>query len=695
MKNRIFTIYLIGIILLFGSESFSQSNQNKDPYLWLEDVNGEKALEWVRNQNAISGKKIEESPLFESLKERLLKAYNDKIAYPEIIGEYVYNLWKDEKHHRGVWRRMRISDYLNNKSNWEVVLDIDKLSQKENKKWVFKGVDWLKPKNEICLVYLSDGGSDKNSMREFNTKSKTFVSNGFNHKDSKDGASWIDENTILVYRDFGEGTRTNSGFARTVRKWKRGTDIENAETIFEIDSNRMKASSHVYNDGNHAHAILINDNISTTEYHYFKDGKTARLSCPNDVILYGIFKNEMLLFLKSDWKRGSDLFRSGSIVSINISDNIKGQYKVKTIYSPNSKSSFVDMAISKDFILLNTMEDVQNKLIRYSYLDQQWQSENVDIPELGSIRLLTSDNQSNSIFFLFSNLITPTTLFHLNENKLQAIKSLKNVFDTENLEIHQYFATSKDGTQIPYFIVHKKDIKFDGNNPTLISAYGGFKVSRQPDYSQNVGIAWLEQGGIYVLANIRGGGEYGPAWHSSAIKEKRQNAFDDLYAVTEDLISREITSPKKLGFMGASNGGLLAGVAYTQRPELYTAIVSGIPLLDMKRFSKLRVGASWISEYGNPDIPEEWDYLKKYSPYHNIDRDKKYPEIFFITSTKDDRVHPGHARKMAMKLNDMGCSYFYHEKLEGGHGLGSTNEQVADSWARIYTFFNMKLNSGN
>ena len=695
MKKISDSIYLVILILLFGNVCFSQTNQYEDPYLWLEEINSEKAIEWVKKQNFISAKKIEEFPLFDSIKERILESYNDndKIAYPKIAGAYVYNLWKDEKNQRGVWRRMLIDDFINNKSNWELVLDIDKLSEKENKKWVYKGVEWLKPKNEICLLYLSDGGSDKNYMREFNTKSKKFVSDGFNHKKSKDGASWIDENTLLIYRDFGKGTLTTSGFAKTVRKWKRGTNIKNAETIFEIDSTNMKASAYVYNDGEVVHTILINDNISTIEYYYLTNAKKIKFSFPRDANMYGIFKNEMLLFLKSDWNIGNELFSSGSLISLNIPDNISGKYSVKTIFSPNNKSSFVDVAVSKDFITLNIMENVQNKLIKYTNLNNKWIGENIDIPKLGSIRLLASDIQSNNVFFSYNNFITPTTLYNLTLNKLQAIKTLQKEFDTSNLEINQYFVKSKDGTLIPYFIVHKKDIKFDGNNPTLIYAYGGFKVSRQPDYNKNIGIAWLEQGGVYVLANIRGGGEYGPAWHSSAIKENRQNAFDDLYAVSENLISKNITSPKKLGLIGASNGGLLAGVAYTQRPELYNAIVCGIPLLDMKRFSKLLVGASWISEYGDPDIPEEWDYIKKYSPYHNIKENVKYPEIFFITSTKDDRVHPGHARKMAMKLNDMGYSYYYHEKIEGGHGLGSTNEQVADSWVRIYTFLNMKLNN--
>lgn len=694
MKKMSYSIYLVILSFLFNNVCFSQTNQYEDPYLWLEEINGKKTIEWVKKQNSISANKIEEFPLFDSIKKRVLESFNDvdKIAYPSIVGEYVYNLWKDEKNQRGVWRRMLIVDFINNKSNWEVVLDIDKLSEKENKKWVYKGVEWLKEKNEICLLYLSDGGSDKNYMREFNTKSKEFVSDGFIHEESKDGANWIDENTILIYRDFGEGTLTTSGFARTVKKWKRGEEIENAEIIFEIDSTNLKASSAVYNNDEIIHTFLINDNIFSIDYYYLIEGEKIKLLFPDDAILYGVYKNEMILLLRSDWNTKGKLLMSGSLISLNIFENLNGKTNAKIIYTPNKKSSFVDIAVSKDFITVNKMVNVQNELTRFIYKNNEWISEKVNVTRNGSIRLISSDNQSNNVFFSYNNLITPTTLYNLNSSKISPLKTLKKKFDTDSLVLNQYYAQSKDGTLIPYFIVHKNNIKLNNNNPTIISAYGGFKVSLQPSYDKNVGIAWIERGGIYVIANIRGGGEYGPLWHTSAIKDKRQNAFDDLYAVSEDLISRKITSPKILGLIGGSNGGLLVGVAYTQRPELYNAIVCAVPLLDMKRFPKLLAGASWISEYGNPEIPEEWEYIKKYSPYHNIKKNMNYPEIFFITSTKDDRVHPGHARKMAMKLNELGYPYYYHEKIEGGHGSGSTNEQIADNVARIFTFFNTQLN---
>ncbi len=365
------------------------------------------------------------------------------------------------------------------------------------------------------------------------------------------------------------------------------------------------------------------------------------------------------------------------------------------IYEPDSKSSFVSLSSSRDFIVVNTMQNVQNKLIRYHLEDGNWKGEGIETPDFGSISLISSGNDSNHYFFQYSNLISPTTLIHGGLAGTQQIKQLQPVFDSDKLVIDQFQATSKDGTAIPYFIVHNRDMPLNGKNPTLIYAYGGFNVSSQPYYSSTRGIGWLERGGVYVLANIRGGGEFGPSWHKAAMKEHRQNAYDDFYAVTEDLIGRKITSPEYLGAFGWSNGGLLAGVVLTQHPELYNAVVVGAPLLDMKRYSKMLAGASWIEEYGDPDNPEDWAYLKQYSPYQNVKEDVDYPEALFVTSIKDDRVHPGHARKMAAKMIDMGHPVLYHETIEGGHGAASTNDQQAEMWATVYTYLNMKLNKAS
>ena len=705
MKKANFLLLALSVLLFSCQQNQSQSEKIDDPYLWLEDIEGEKSLEWVKAQNTLSEQVIASQALFETLKNKYLEVFNDedKIAYPTIVGDYVYNLWQDEKNERGVWRRMPKADFIDNKLDWEVVLDLDKLSETENKKWVFKGAEWLEPDNKICLISLSDGGKDEGEIREFDVEAKDFVKNGFFVEESKGEASWIDQNTILVSSDFGEGTLTNSGYPRIAKRWKRGTSIEKTEIIYEADTTVMGIWPYTFYSNNKQYAFIYKYlTIFETELYYLSGDSLQKIDYPLDAQISGFHKNNFILSLQSDWNANDKIYKAGSLISFDLNQNLEGNINIKTIYQPNEKSSFVSMSTSKDFIVVNIMENVQNKLIKYKLEMNKWIDEKVNAPEFGSIYLITSNDyfftssdQSNDYFFRYSNFITPTTLYHVSENEMELTKKLKDVFNAENLEVQQYTAASKDGTLIPYFIVHKKDMALSGTNPTIIYAYGGFNNSEQPDYSTTVGIGWLEQGGVYVLANIRGGGEFGPSWHQAAVKEKRQNAYDDFYAVSEDLIERKITSPEYLGAFGWSNGGLLTGVAFTQRPDLYSAVVVAAPLLDMKRYSKLLAGASWMGEYGNPEIPEEWEYIKKYSPYHNVSKDKKYPEVFFVTSTKDDRVHPGHARKMAAKMSDMGHPFIYHETIEGGHGAASTNAQQAYMWASIYTYFNMKLNKSH
>ena len=613
-----------------------------------------------------------------------------------MVGDYVYNLWQDEKNERGVWRRMSKVDFIDKKTNWEVILDIDELSKKENKKWVFDGATWLEPANNICLLALSDGGKDENEIREFNVETKEFVESGFFFKESKGGVSWIDNNNVLVYRNFGEGSLSQSGYPREVKLWKRGTSLETAKTIFETEATSVGAFGTSFFSTDKQYVFIFNAlAFYNSELYYLSGEKLERVEYPKDAEFAGFHKNEIILSLQSDWNVNEKEYKKGSLISFDLNENLDGKVNIKTIYQPNEKSSFVSLSTSKDFIIVNIMENVQNSLLKYRLEKNKWVDEKIKAPEFGSIYLTTSSDQSNDFFFRYSNFITPTTLYHATESNIEVIKKLKDVFDADNLVVKQYKATSKDQTLIPYFIVHQKDMKLNSTNPTMIYAYGGVNASSQPNYSSTYGIGWLEKGGVYVLANIRGGGEFGPSWHQAAMKEKRQNAYNDFYAVGEDLIDKKITSPEYLGAFGWSNGGLMAGVVFTQRPDLYNAVVAGAPLLDMKRYSKLLAGASWMAEYGNPDIPEEWNYLKKYSPYHNIFEDKEYPEVFFVTSTKDDRVHPGHARKMAAKMSDMGHPFIYHETIEGGHGAASTNEQQAYMWASIYTYFNMKLNKSH
>jgi len=696
MKNRTLSL-VVFIFLLFGNQICqSQYNQTDDAYLWLEEIEGEKALNWVKSQNAKTEKIITANPLFEPLRKKYLEIFNDnqQIIYPSILGDYVYNLWQDENNERGLWRRIPLADYLSNKSNWEVILDIDELSKKENRKWIWLSVTWLEPDNKKCLLALSDGGKDENEIREFNVETKEFVKDGFFFKESKGDALWIDENKVLISRNFGEGTITNSGYPREIKLAERGKLIETAKTIFYTDSTSVSVVSASFMYENKQH-IFIYDLIDfySMDLYYFSGDSLEKIECPKDVDLVGFYKNEIILLLHSDWNVNNIKYKEGSLISMDLTQALEGKFNIKKIFEPNVKSSYVSMITSKDHITVNIMENVQSKLINYELKNNTWIGEIVSIPQFGSIDLLSSSYCSNDYFFSYSSYLNPTALYYANGHEMKLVQKSKEYFSTENFEIQQFTAISKDGANIPYFIVHKKDMVLNGKNPTIVYAYGGFNYSIQPHYSKSKGIGWLQQGGVYVLANIRGGGEFGPSWHQAALKEKRQNAYNDFYAVAEDLIKRKITSPKYLGAHGESNGGLMAGVAFTQRPDLYNAVVIGSPLLDMKRYSKLLAGASWIGEYGNPEIPEEWDYIKKYSPYQNISKDLKYPEVFFITSTNDDRVHPGHARKMAAKMKDMAHPCFYYETIEGGHSTTSTNEQLAYLCASIYTYFNMMLNN--
>jgi prolyl oligopeptidase len=694
MKNLLFLSLLFLALLSGCTGGKKEAADTEDPYLWLEDIEGEKALDWVRARNKVSDDVFRNMPLYDTLKGKFLNVFNDKdqIMYPGIVGDYVYNLRQDRENERGLWRRMPLTDYLNGSDEWELVLSLDKLSAAENKKWVLHGADWLAPDYRYCLLNLSDGGKDEGITREFDAVTKSFVTEGFYISESKGSATWVDKDNIVVATDFGPGTMTTSGYPCTARLWKRGSAIGNAVKIAQGDTTDMGLFvSGAYTEGQHKVFISSKKSFFETDLYLLNGDSNTKIECPSDAEFYGLFKNYLLFYLQSDWVTGEMKFESGSLVSFDLDSFLDGKLSVKTIYKPDLKSSFVSLLSTKEFIVVATMENVQSRLKTFRIENGEWSYSEIPVPAFGTISLTSSSDRSDGYFFEFSNPVTSTTLFYGNNLGTKVIKKQKDYFDVKDLVVEQYETKSKDGTVIPYFIVHKNDLELNGRNPTLIYGYGGFNISEQPYYNSVTGIGWLEQGGVYVIANIRGGGEFGPGWHQAAMKEKRQNAYDDFFAVSEDLIDRKITSHDYFGAYGWSNGGLLAGVAFTQRPDLYNAVVVGAPLLDMKRYSKLLAGASWMAEYGNPDIPEDWAYISKFSPYQNVFREKKYPEVLFITSTKDDRVHPGHARKMAAKMADMGHPFYYHETIEGGHGAASTNAQEADMLALIYTYLNVKL----
>lgn len=665
-----------------------------DPYLWLEEVDAQKSLDWVEKWNESTLKVLTSQPGYDQMYSQILDIYNstDRIAAPGIYGKLIYNFWQDEDHPRGIWRRTPIKSYLSGDPHWETVLDIDALSEQHNEKYVFKGATGLYPDYERFLVNLSKGGGDAVVIREFDAKNKYFIQNGFELPEAKGSASWIDENTIMVSTDFGNGV-TTSGYPKDVKIWKRGTDLKDAEPVFEGKTDDMYNGGYSIRTKNRDYQIVINrTSFYTGTYYFIEKGELIQLDLPEDISLNGIFKNQVLFDLKSDWNVGGNSFKQGDMVSIDYDELIKGGTNYQLIVRPDERSSIAGTNTTQNVLLVNMLNNVKGELYKYTF-DGKWNKEKIDAPEFGNITLGSSDDNSDTYFFYFQNFLEPSTLYKgdATTGKYEKVKALKSWFPTEEYQVQQFEVASTDGTMIPYFVVSSKNIKYNGKNPTLISAYGGFEVPRLPSYSAITGTSWLEEGGVYVLANIRGGGEFGPKWHQAGLKENRQRIYDDYFAVAEDLIARKITSPKKLGISGGSNGGLLVGVGFTQRPDLYNAVVCAVPLLDMKRYHKLLAGASWMAEYGNPDVPEEWEYISKYSPYQNVKSNQDYPEVFFYTSTRDDRVHPGHARKMVAKMSDMGYKVYYFENTEGGHAGASTNEQRAKMAALQFAYLKMKL----
>lgn len=671
-----------------------------DQYQWLEEVEGQKPLEFVEQHNKRSIEKLMQVKDYQDIYDKALEQYNsnDRIVYPAIYGDYVYNFWQDKTHVRGIWRRTPKASYFSGTPVWETLLDLDEMSARDGVKWVYKGSSGLYPKYEKFMVRLSRGGGDAVVCREYDATKKSFVDDGFALPEAKGSASWLDENTLIVSTDFGEGSLTTSGYPRQAKLWKRGTPLADAKLIFQGNESDVSSGAFVLRDGDKQYLAGYQALTFYTQKSFvWQNDRRIDLPLPEDAEINDILSNQLLFSLRKDWKVNGKTYKAGTLLSANFTDLLNGTRNIRVVVEPDEFSSLNGTATTKNKLLVNMLNNVKSELYVYSFANGNWQKQKINAPDMGSILLNATDEFSDDFFFTFTNFLTPTTLYAANaaNNTFRSFKSLPAYFDASKYKVEQFRARSKDGTLIPYFMVSRKDLKYDGQNPTLLYAYGGFEVSLFPYYSGITGTAWLERGGVYVLANIRGGGEYGPRWHQAGLKEKRQNIYNDFHSVAEDLASRKVADSKHLGIMGGSNGGLLMGVAFTQRPDLYKAVVCAVPLLDMKRYNKLLAGASWMGEYGDPDKPEDWEYMSKYSPYQNLKASAKYPEVFFTTSTRDDRVHPGHARKMVAKMTDLGYPVYYYENTEGGHAGSSTNEQRAKASALQYSYLLMKLRDEN
>ena len=665
-----------------------------DPFQWLEDVEAPKALSWVEQQNTLTRETLRGRPQYQRLYDETLAILTsaDRIAYPSFRGEMVYNLWTDAEHPRGLYRRTALDGYLAGTPTWETVLDVDALAEAEGVPWALRGVDCLKPEERRCILSLARGGSDATEEREFDLISKQFMGGGFRLGEAKSSTAWVDEDHILVAAALPGEPATSSGYAAAVKLWRRGTPWSSARQLFAVDTVDMGVWVGTLHTARGEEPVISKrPTIFTAEHHLLRDGGLVRLDIPADAQL-AVLGDQLVLRLVSDWTVGPTTYRAGAIVSADLDRYLAGERDIELVLQPGERSTIDGMTTTRDLLLVNQLTDVQGEMLAYRRVNGAWQHERIDTPPMGDVGVAARSDDHDRFFYTFTSFTQPTTLYYVDaDGASRAVRSLPAQWDATGVVTEQHFATSTDGTRVPYFVVRRGDAPLNGASPTLLSAYGGFQISRTPAYLGSTGKAWVEDGGTFVLANIRGGGEYGPEWWKAALKEHRQRAYDDFIAVSEDLIARRITSPQHLGIQGGSNGGLLVGVAMTQRPDLYNAVVVAVPLLDMLRYHHLLAGASWMAEYGDPGIPEEREYIRAYSPYQNVDPNMTYPEPFIWTTTRDDRVHPGHARKMAALLESLGKPVRYFENTEGGHGSGVTPAQQAEIQALTMTYLWDKL----
>ena len=662
-----------------------------DPYLWLENVTDDKALDWVKAQNAVSTKELEAQPSFAPTRQKLLSILDSKERIPFVSkhGAWFYNFWRDQQHVRGILRRTTLEEYKKPQPAWETVLDLDALGAAEKENWVWKGYNVLEPGHDLCLVVLSRGGADASVYREFDLVKKEFITGGFALPEAKSRVDWRDRDTLYVGTDYGPGSLTKSGYPRVVKEWKRGTPLSEARVVFEGKVDDVSAGVSVSLDhGRKYEFAQRSPTFFTTETFVRRGDRFVPVEKPADVEV-DTFGDWLLLQPKLDWTLNGKAYKSGSLLAANFDAWLDGQRDVRVLFEPTARKSLAGLGATKNFLILNELDNVRSRPALLRFADGKWTRTTLEAPAFGNVGVSGVDSdESDDYWMTVTDFLTPSSLYlgTAGRDGREKLKSLPAFFNTDGLEIQQFEAVSKDGTRVPYFQVSRAGVKLDGKNPTLLYGYGGFEISLQPSYSAGSGSAWLERGGVYVLANIRGGGEFGPAWHNAARKENRQRAYDDFIAIAEHLIARKVTSPKHLGIQGGSNGGLLMGVMLTQRPDLFGAIVCQVPLLDMRRFNQLLAGASWMDEYGDPDQPEQWAYIQKFSPYHQVQSGVKYPRVLFTTSTRDDRVHPGHARKMVARMKEQGHDVLYYENIEGGHGGAANSQQAAFMSALAYTF---------
>jgi prolyl oligopeptidase len=699
--RRFSTARAIALGLLVASPMLA-ADSPADPYIWLEDAHGAKAMDWVNAENAKTLPVLEKDPRYPGLYADALAIAQakDRIPLPSTLGGAVFNFWQDADHVRGIWRRTAMESYTTPAPSWTTVLDLDALAKAEGANWFLKNVEASEPDEKRCLLSLSDGGEDAVTVREFDIPSARFVSGGFVLPKGKQRAAWEDADTLLVAREWNPGELTASGYPFIVRRLKRGQALADGKEIYRgtAADGGYGVSPIVLNDGAGHRVALIHRPISTFEAElYLVTGDTvARLALPLKCRVTALVGGKLVLRIDEAWKTNGATFPAGSLVALDLKRTIADPLHLGpvSLYVPGPRESLGDMGATRDSLVVTTFDNVRGRASVYRpNADGTWTHGKLNLPDDETIDVVDTDLHGDGAFLRVAGFLQPTSLFHLDvkAGTFSIAKVLPAKFDASRDQVEQFEATSTDGTKIPYFVVHPTGMQMDGSNPTILYAYGGFQVSMTPFYSASIGKLWLEHGGVFVLANIRGGGEFGPAWHEAGLKTHRQRIYDDFTSVARDIIARKITSPRRLGIQGGSNGGLLMGVEFTQHPELWNAVDIQVPLLDMLRFEKIAAGTSWVGEYGSVSVPEEAAFLASISPYANLHKGAAYPEPFVWTTTKDDRVGPQHARKFAARLSEFGVPYLYYEVTEGGHDDGANLKEKAHTIALEFTYFSRQL----
>jgi prolyl oligopeptidase len=683
-----------------GADSVSTTHQAAeaaDPYLWLEDVHGERAMQWVKAQNARSLPVLQEDPDYQKDYDAILKVLDatDRIPYGTLEHDYVFNFWQDAQHPKGLWRRTRIADYAQAAPAWETLLDLDKLAADEHENWVWKGAD-CSPSLKRCLLNLSRGGGDAVVVREFDLASRSFVNGGFYLAEAKSDIDWLDEDTVLFGTDFGPGSMTTSGYPRLVKLWKRGAPMGEARLVYEGKDSDVTSAPSVYHGPGTRVAVITRavDFFSSEYFSAAPDGTTQKLPLPLGADLKGAQGEHLIFTLRDDWApAGGARIPKGSLIAYRVAAGGASDAgaPVTVLFTPDAHSAIDDVATGRDAVYASVYHDVTGSIhVFRPAKDGKWSDTEVPLPAGGSTHIVAANAFGPQAQFRFESFVTPTTLYaDSGDGKAAPIKSLPARFDASGLKTEQFFATSKDGTRVPYFVTRAGSLT--GPAPTVLYGYGGFEISETPSYSANFGMLWLTRGGVFVVANIRGGGEYGPAWHQAALLQNRQRAYDDFQAVAQDIVRRGITTPRQLGIMGGSNGGLLVSANMVQRPELFGAVVCQVPLIDMIRYTQIGAGASWEAEYGDPAKPADRAWILKYSPYQNVRAATRYPPVLFVTATSDDRVTPVHARKMAARMEEQGHDVLFYENTDGGHAAAADHRQAAQMWALSFVYLKQKL----